>query len=167
MHKNRDIVDIATKIQGLRGIMSDAEKLYNLLKEAFFLLDDGDRRLLSDFNLTVPRFYALFHISEDPGISSSQLSDQMLCDKSNITRITKGLEGEGYIARRPHESDGRSLRWFLTETGTAVFDSVASRHKNYNEFRFNGLNNFKQDSLEEMLLELNDQLREILTQPEK
>ncbi|HEX6384723.1 MAG TPA: hypothetical protein VF177_08645 [Anaerolineae bacterium] len=65
----------------------EKEWLYNLLKETFLLLDDGARRLFSRFDLTTPRFYALFHIGQEPGISSSHLSERLLCDKSNVTHI--------------------------------------------------------------------------------
>lgn len=41
----------------------------------------------------------------------------MFCDKSNITRLVRALEDEGIVCRRPHESDGRALRLYLTDQG--------------------------------------------------
>ncbi|MCA9927918.1 MAG: MarR family transcriptional regulator, partial [Anaerolineales bacterium] len=93
--------------------MNEKEMLYNLLKEIFILLDDGDRRLFGQYKLTPPRFYALTHINEEPGLSSSKLSDRLLCDKSNVTRIVKGLEAEGHIIRKQHETDGRTKQLYL------------------------------------------------------
>lgn len=142
--------------------MSDVEHLYNLLKETFFLLDDGDRRLFGQFDLSAPRFYALSHIAAEPGLSLSQLSNYMFCDKSNITRIIRGLERDGYLERRPHETDGRSLRLFLTEKGTAVYQTVDSAHKAYNQERFQQLDCPQQQNLEAHLASLNDYLRTIL-----
>ena len=53
--------------------MNDKEQLYNLIKETFLLLDDGDRRFFNRFDISVSRYYALHHIGEEPGISFSQL----------------------------------------------------------------------------------------------
>jgi DNA-binding MarR family transcriptional regulator len=142
--------------------MGNQEKLYNLLKEAFLLLDFGDRQLFTRYNLTAPRFYALFHISQEPGISSTQLSDRMFCDKSNATRIIKGLEAEGYVSRKPHETDGRSLRLFLTEEGTAVCQQVIIAHRSYNQARLDCITDIEQGDLIQGLSRLNQRLQESL-----
>lgn len=118
--------------------MSDAASTYELLKEIFLLLDDGDRRLLNEFNLTVPRFYALFHLGNEPGMSPNRLSELMFCDKSNITRLIKSMEAEDLVKRRRHESDGRSVRLFLTPQGGEIREQALEAHQTYNEQRFNG-----------------------------
>jgi DNA-binding MarR family transcriptional regulator len=142
--------------------MGDQEKLYNLLKEAFLLLDFGDRQLFTRYNLTAPRFYALFHITQEPGISLTQLSNRMFCDKSNATRIIKGLEAEGYVNRQPHETDGRSLRLFLTDEGTAVCQQVILAHQAYNQDRLNCITDIEQGDLVQGLARLNQRLQESL-----
>ena len=142
--------------------MGNQEKLYNLLKEAFLLLDFGDRQLFSRYNLTAPRFYALFHVNQEPGISSSQLSNRMFCDKSNATRIIKGLEAEGYIERQPHETDGRSLRLFLTPEGTAVCHQVIAVHQAYNQVRLDCISEIERGDLIQGLTILNQRLQEAL-----
>ena len=141
----------------------EKERLYNLLKETFLLLDDGDRRLFDRFQLTAPRFYALLHIGEEPGISSSHLSERMLCDKSNVTRIVRGLEAEGYVGRRPHESDGRSWRLYLTKQGTAVCDKVQSAHQAYTAARLSGIDEIRRGSLIDNLSQLNQLLQAALS----
>ncbi|MCA9981368.1 MAG: MarR family transcriptional regulator [Anaerolineales bacterium] len=118
--------------------MSDAALTYELIKEIFLLLDDGDRRLLSRFNLTVSRFYALFHLGNEPGMSPNQLSELMFCDKSNITRLIKSMEAEDLVRRRRHESDGRSVRLFLTPLGQETRTQALEAHQTYNGQRFSG-----------------------------
>jgi DNA-binding MarR family transcriptional regulator len=142
--------------------MTNKEALYNLIKETFIVLDDGDRRLFSRFGLTPPRFYVLHHISEEPGISSSDLSQKLLCDKSNVTRIVRGLEGAGYIERKPHESDGRALRLYLTPTGTAICNQVHTAHKAYNVTRLTSIDAITQDTLIENLTTLRHLLQDEL-----
>lgn len=146
--------------------MSDKEALYNLIKETFIVLDDGDRRLFSRFHLTPPRFYVLHHISEEPGISSSDLSHKLLCDKSNVTRIVRGLETAGYIERQPHESDGRALRLYLTPQGETICNEVHMAHKAYNRARLTSIDNRTQDTLIENLTRLHQLLQnELARQP--
>lgn len=139
--------------------MSERETLYNLLKTTFILLDDGDRRLFGQFDLSPTRYYALLHISEKPGLSSSELSDRLLCDKSNVTRIVKGLENTGYIIRKPHESDGRTLRLYLTERGKTVCEEISAAHQTYNELRLSCIDEISQGSLLENLSLLNESLQ--------
>lgn len=145
--------------------MLDFQRIYGLLKEISLIIEDGDRRLLTQFNLTVPRYYILYHLGHRPGISLSQLSDFMLCDKSNITRLVRGMETDGLVERRAHESDGRTARLFLTGEGEKVRQHVQSAHTEYNEFRFEPLNDFTEpgallNSLHELKVVLQDKLPE-------
>lgn len=145
--------------------MNHAELLYERLKEIFFLLDDGDRRLLARYNLSLPRFYALFHLGDRPGLSVSELSDLMFCDKSNITRLIKGMEAEDLVCKRPHETDGRTLRLFLTTEGEIVRDEVVEAHMVQNARRFDScLNNVEQELLFKHLTALKQSLQYDLEQ---
>jgi DNA-binding MarR family transcriptional regulator len=134
--------------------MADPEVIYNLLKEIFLLLDDGDRRVFSRYNLTIPRVYALVHLGDQPGMSPSSLSDLMLCDKSNITRIIKSMEADGLVERQAHETDGRTLRLYLTPAGRTVRERVIAAHLAHNQERFDCLDGIGQDNLLEGLLRL-------------
>jgi DNA-binding MarR family transcriptional regulator len=145
--------------------MSERETLYNLLKQTFILLDDGDRHLFGQYDLSPTRYYALLHISEKPGLSSSELSDRLLCDKSNVTRIVKGLENSGNIIRKPHETDGRTLRLYLTKQGKSICAEISAAHQTYNELRLSCINEISQGNLLENLSLLNNSLQEELSQP--
>ena len=142
--------------------MSDGQEIYTLLNEIYLILDDGDRRLLSQFNLTPPRYYVLVHLGNHPGMSLSELSNSMLCDKSNATRIIKGLEAEGLVYRLPHETDGRSIRLFLSQTGQEVRRKALKAHANYNQQRFSEAVPVKEDELLWELVQLKKRLRERL-----
>jgi DNA-binding MarR family transcriptional regulator len=135
----KSTVDLTTILPGLIGAkrMANPTQFYELIKELFLILDDGDRQLFNRFNLTATRYYALIHINEEPGISLSQLSNRLLCDKSNITRIIKSMEADGLVCRRRHKKDGRALQLFLTDYGQTVSTRAAHAHLTYNQFRFN------------------------------
>lgn len=139
--------------------MADATLIYNLLKEVFFLIDDGDRRLFNQYNLSVPRFYILWHLGNEPGISSRRLSELMICDKSNITRLSKGLESDGLVVRQSHETDGRALRLYLTEEGERIRGEALASHLAYNEQRLVTNAGDSQDNLQQYLLRLKKSLQ--------
>jgi DNA-binding MarR family transcriptional regulator len=141
--------------------MSEMTYFYNTLKEIYFCLDDGDRRFLSQYNLSVPRFFTLKYIGEQPGISPTELSVLMLSTKSNITRLIKGMESEGLVKRRPHTKDRRTICLYLTERGKSLVDEVSTRHASFNQERFSVLNDDLHallDDLQEVKVVLEDQL---------
>lgn len=110
--------------------------LYTTLKEIYFSLDHGDRRLLDSFSLSVPRFYLLKHIDENPGISLTQLSTLMLTDKSNITRLIKSVEAKDLVSKQPNATDGRALSLYLTESGKSLLEEASAAHFEYTRDRF-------------------------------
>lgn len=145
--------------------MAQASALYNLFKEIFLLLDDGDRRLMAQYELTPPRFYALIHLGENPGLSVSELSNRMFCDKSNITRLIKGMEAEDLVWRRPHETDGRAVRLFLTGAGETKREAVLEAHHVRNQQRFDAcFSKAEQAQLIEQLSGLKQNLQHDLNQ---
>lgn len=143
--------------------MPDTKSVYSLLKEIYLIIDDGDRRLLSNYNLTPSRYYALVHLGNNPGMSLSELSDLMLCDKSNATRIIKGLEAEGLVTRRPHETDGRAIRLYLSDTGLQLKEKASDAHQSYNKYRFAELAHVEEDILAHRLNQLKSSLRQDLS----
>lgn len=142
--------------------MSDKIHLYDLFKEAFLLFDFGDRHFLKQFDLTVPRYYALTHVAAEPGLSPSLLSRYMFCDKSNITRLIKSLEIEGLMERRPHDVDGRIYRLYLTAAGEARLQVATRAHHRYVEQRLTGLDESVTGPMLSVLEELNNDLRDKL-----
>jgi len=126
------------------------------------MLDDGDRRLFNRFNLTSARFYALQHLGDHPGMSLSELSGLMLCDKSNATRIMRAMEADGLVIRQPHETDGRSLRLYLTPEGEKLRRMTLATHKELNELRFRNISRNEHKMLVETLRHLKHELRDQL-----
>lgn len=142
--------------------MLDEARLYGLIKETFLLLDFGDQRLLEQYDLTVPRYYALYHIHRCPGLTPGELSNYMFCDKSNASRLLRSLEQAGAVERRPHESDRRSLRIFLTPTGLTLFTTAAAAHETYIRQRLGLIPAAARSQVCAILETLNEQLQEDL-----
>jgi DNA-binding MarR family transcriptional regulator len=146
--------------------MTDEVCLYDMIKETFLLLDFGDRRFLEQFDLTVPRYYALSHIANTPGLSPSLLSRYMFCDKSNITRLINGLEQDALVERRPHEQDGRVQRLYLTAAGQARYKAVSLAHREFVMERMATLGQPEIDNVLGQLSRLNQILTQRLDKPE-
>jgi len=142
--------------------MNSGQDIYSLINEIYLILDDGDRRLFSRFDLTPPRYYAMVHLGDRPGMSLSELSNLMLCDKSNATRIIKGLESEGLVYRLPHETDGRTIRLFLSQAGQEIRRKAISAHASYNQKRFDDDAPVEEDELKMELIQLKNHLRKRL-----
>lgn len=98
--------------------------LYNSLKAIFLHIDNAEKAFLNGFNLSVPRFYLLMHIYNHPGINYMDLTDLMLCTKSNTTRIVRSAQEDGLLNRKNHPNDGRSYQLFLTDNGKRIFEQV-------------------------------------------
>ncbi len=142
--------------------MSDRVRLYDLIKESFLLLDFGDRLFLERFNLSVPRYYALSHIANDPGLTPSLLSRHMFCDKSNITRLVQGLLADGLVERRPHERDGRAQRLYLTTHGATLHQHATEAHRHFVQQRLEALEDHTAGDVTDALTCLNRSLSEVL-----
>lgn len=57
----------------------------------------------------------LFTICRTPGISQEQLAKRIYINKSNVTRNLAVLEKNGYIERRPSETDKRVMLVYPTQ----------------------------------------------------
>ena len=99
-------------------------EFYKSLKAIFLHIDNAEKAFLNQFKLSVPRFYTLFHIYNHPGINYIDLTDLLLCTKSNTTRIVRSLQKEGLIDRRNHPDDGRSFQLFLTDAGKDLYQRI-------------------------------------------
>ncbi len=96
-------------------------QLYDSLKAIFLHIDNHEKNFLAQYGLNVARFFTLMHLSKHPGINYIDLSDRMLCTKSNTTRVVQGMQKDGLVVRQNHPADGRSYQLFLTPAGETLF----------------------------------------------
>jgi DNA-binding MarR family transcriptional regulator len=119
--------------------MSAEIAFYETLKKVIACIDNGDRQLLSRFGLTVPRYYALKHIHENPGVSLTTLSALMYNDKSSATRLTRSMQEEGLVRRRRSESDRRAYHLYLSESGKQLLQRASAARDIYTLDRFSDI----------------------------
>lgn len=104
-------------------------ELYRSLKSIFLHIDNHEKVFLAQFGLNVPRFYVLMHVENNPGINYIDLSDLLLCTKSNTTRVVRGMQKDGMINREVDQNDRRSYRLTLTKAGRDLYNRVYPDYK--------------------------------------
>jgi len=104
-------------------------ELYKSLKSIFLHIDNHEKAFLAQFGLNVPRFYVLMHVEKNPGINYIDLSDLLLCTKSNTTRVVRGMQKDGLINRELDLKDRRSYQLTLSKAGHDLFNRVYPEYK--------------------------------------
>lgn len=91
-------------------------RLQRLLRRQFLSVADA-----GGFQLTPEQFFLLDKLSRRDGQAQSELSDDVLQDRPNLTRMIRELEGRGLLARRPDPDDARKKRVHLTQQGRELY----------------------------------------------
>jgi DNA-binding MarR family transcriptional regulator len=135
--------------------MQAGEKIYYALVRSQMLLSESDDRFFEQYRLGKTRYYALLHIEQNPSISLSVLSKLLLCTKGNTTRIVKGLEQDGYIARQANPKDNRAQCLLLNEAGLKLLKDATHAYQAYKQSLFACLDEEQADFFVETLETLN------------
>lgn len=144
----------------MAGIASmDEQQQYRMIHDIYVLLDDGDRRVLREFNLTTSQYAALLQLDTDGERRLTDLSKRLLRDKSTITRIVDQLERAGLVQRIADPDDRRAQRVILTSAGVERRKHARAAHKSSLERRLSGLSEAEQQELSLLLDKLRAGLR--------
>lgn len=80
---------------------------------------------LTDAPITVHR--ALACIGEEPGIPASHLAIRLGMQRPAVSHVLKGLVARGWIERRRHEGDQRSVQIHPTADGQLILRATSGR----------------------------------------
>ena len=80
---------------------------------------------MTDAPITVHR--ALTCIGEEPGIPASRLAARLGMQRPAVSHVLKGLVARGWIERRRHEGDQRSVQVHPTAEGLQVLRATSGR----------------------------------------
>ncbi len=90
----------------------------------------GINRLLSHYlklagiSLSKEQWSIMAALWKEDGITQQTLADATYRDRPGTTRLLDNLEKEGYVERRPHESDRRTNLIYLTSKGKKIESKV-------------------------------------------
>jgi DNA-binding MarR family transcriptional regulator len=79
----------------------------------------------TDAPITVHR--ALACIGEEPGIPASRLAARLGMQRPAVSHVLKGLAARGWIERRRHERDQRSVQIHATADGQQILRATSGR----------------------------------------
>ena len=74
------------------------------------------------FGLAPAQFTTMVEIWRDPGVTQSLLVERVGVEQGTMTNTLARMERDGFIVRRPHETDGRAQSLFLTDKAMAVME---------------------------------------------
>lgn len=81
----------------------------------------------------------ILSICGNPGISQEELARYICTNKSTVTRHVTQLEENGYVERRPSESDRRVMRVYPTERMQALLPAVRRITEEWDRYLTEGL----------------------------
>jgi DNA-binding MarR family transcriptional regulator len=129
-----------------------------MIQEVYVLLDDGDRRLLRQFQLNPTQYAALLLLADHDGMRLSDLSEHLLIDKSSTTRLVDRLSAFGFVERMADPNDRRVQRIVLTKRGYEHLGLVRAAFSESVVRRWAVLDHTEHETLTHLLLKLRREL---------
>ncbi len=96
-------------------------RLQRLLRRHFLRASEAE-----GYDVTPEQFFLLSKLHEQDGQSQTELADDALQDRPNLTRMVRDLESKGWIARRSDPDDGRRRIVHLTRAGQELHDGFVA-----------------------------------------
>jgi DNA-binding MarR family transcriptional regulator/N-acetylglutamate synthase-like GNAT family acetyltransferase len=85
--------------------------------------------LESPFSMTEVR--VLYELAHSEGTTASELGKELGLDAGYLSRILRGFQESGLIAKKPSETDGRRTLLRLTEAGREIFAPLDARSREH------------------------------------
>ncbi len=101
----------------------------------------------------------LMLISQNGGLTQSEIAAWLKISPSAATKVIKRLEREGYLERRSDKNDDRISRVFIRPEGLAVINDVKSSFKRLDDKTFNGFTKDELDSFGSFLIRIQENLQ--------
>ncbi|POB15271.1 MULTISPECIES: MarR family winged helix-turn-helix transcriptional regulator [Pseudomonadati] len=117
------------------------------------ILDKMISEEVSHFKLTKPQFDVLviLHLTDQESVTTTELAEELLVSKANITGIVKRLEAANLVKKAIDENDTRSKKITLTEEGLELINKVLPR---YFSMGHELVSRFSQDEKSKLLCQL-------------
>lgn len=107
----------------------DAEQLSRLLIAFYEKFSSWEHGVVKESGLTLPQMHTLEILGTDGDLRMTELAARMGVTTGSLTVLADRLERGGYVARRPHETDRRSIRVGLTPEGERLFVEHHACHR--------------------------------------
>ncbi|MGE4538090.1 MAG: MarR family winged helix-turn-helix transcriptional regulator [Desulfovibrio sp.] len=105
------------------------EKLTRLLIAFYEKFSSWEHGVVKESGLTLPQMHTLEILGADGDLRMTELAARMGVTTGSLTVLVDRLERGGFVARRPHETDRRSIRVGLTPEGERLFTEHHALHE--------------------------------------
>ena len=107
-----------------KSIAEDARALSQAFSELIRLVQFRDRDRACCYGLTVSQCYGLKAVCETGPLSVNELAGALYLEKSTASRLARGLEDTGLVARTTDQEDRRSVRLAANATGRRAYETI-------------------------------------------
>ena len=111
-------------------------------------------------DITIMQWYVLFKLHEKDGQFQTELTDNILNDRPNMTRILDGLVKNGYVTRNPYPKDRRKYLIMLSEKGRDVTQRILPLLVDHRKFIYDRISPEELQSFDEILTKIERHLSE-------
>ena len=91
-------------------------------------------RMMKETGIGSGEFDLIHAVRHSPGISQSEVCQQLNMDKGAVARRVASLEAKGYLIRQANPKDGRSQLLFATEKAEGLRNSKAQVETTFYEW---------------------------------
>ena len=97
------------------------EQLTRLLIAFYEKFSSWEHGVVKESGLSLPQMHTLEILGADGDLRMTELAAKMGITTGSLTVLVDRLERGGFVARKPHETDRRSIRVGLTPEGERLF----------------------------------------------
>jgi len=108
--------------------------------------------------ICVPFPMFLMRLTDNEGVTLSELGNELMFDKAHVSRTVAAFEQEGYVEKRPDASDKRILRLYITAKGSEVAAKIRCIHDEINVMLLSGISGEDLEVCERVLLQIHHNL---------
>ncbi len=101
--------------------MSILSKLNHSVIEFYEKLSSWEHDIVRGKGITLPQMHTLEVLGIHKPMRMKELAQRMGITTGTLTVLVDRLEDKGFVRRKPHESDRRSIIVELTESGEVMF----------------------------------------------
>ena len=98
----------------------------------------------------------LAEICANPGISQDRLAQRICINKSNVARQAAILEEEGFITRKPSQSDKRAMELYPTEKTLQLMPEITEILNKWEDFLLADLSEAEVEQVHSVLQRMRD-----------
>lgn len=102
------------------------------------------------------------HICSAPGLTQDKLPGLVYINKSNVTRILKILEEQGFVRREVNPEDKRTVQLYPTERAMEIFPMVMEQREQCERLMMEDFTQEEKDLLISLLIRVTKNIRKQL-----